>query len=170
MTESYSHIQEGPITSGAIIESFVATAAVELNSPVIVAAAGTNEEFPRCTGSSAAGQETVIGVAVGPKRASGKAADAAGDKVQVCVFGPCKCKVLGNSVNIALGDLLRTSGTAAKADKLVPYDAPATVNEANLQAEFDLKANKGFAKALKASTADDDIIPVFVNGAGGMIA
>jgi hypothetical protein len=170
MTESYAHIKEGAITSGAIIESFVATAAIEMWSPVVLASAGTNEEFPRCTGSSAAGQEAVIGVAVGPKRASGKAADAAGDKVQVVVLGPCKLKVLGNSVNIALGDLLRTSATAAKADKLVPFDVPATVNEANLQAEWDAKANKAFAKALKASTADDDIIPAFVNGAGGMIA
>lgn len=170
MTESYSHIQEGGLTSGVIIESFVAAGAIALWSPVVLSAAGTNEEFPRVAESSAAGQETVIGVAVGPKRSTGKAADATGDKVQVVVFGPCKLKVLGNSVNIALGDLLRTSATAAKADKLVPYDAPATVNEANLQAEWDAKANKAFAKAGKASTADDDIIPVFVNGVGGLIA
>ena len=170
MSESYAHIKTGAITSGSIIEEFKATAAIEMWSPAVLAVAGTNEEMARVTGSSSAGQETVIGIIVGPKRASGKAADAAGDSVQVCVFGICKLKVLGNSVNIALGDILRTSATAAKADKLVPYDAPATVNEANLQTEWDLKANKAFAKALKASTADDDIIPVIVSGIGGMIA
>lgn len=170
MSESYSHIKSGAITSGSIIEEFKATASIALWAPVVLAAAGTNEEMARVTASSSAGQETVIGVCVGPKRASGLAADAAGDSVQVVVFGIAKLTVLGNTVNIALGDLLRTSATAAKADKLVPYDAPATVNEANLQAEWDLKANKAFAKALKASTADDDVIPVIINGAGGFIA
>jgi len=170
-TESYSNIQEGALTKGAIVEEFVASAAILLWSPVITAAVGTNETMPRVAPNASLGQETVIGVAVGPKRSSGKAADAAGDSVQVCIWGLAKCRVDGNAANISIGDVLQTGATGANGDaeKVAPYDAPATVNEANLQAEFDLKANKGFAKALKASTVDGDIIPVIVGLGQGLV-
>lgn len=167
-TESIPNVQEGALSEGAIIESFIADGAVLLWAPVVLKAAGTGENFPRVDDVAGLGDEDVIGVAVGPKLASGKAADAAGDRVQVCVFGMCKCKVDGNAANIALGDFLQTGATSGDAEKLVPFDSPATFTEAGLQAELDLKMGKTLGKALKASTADGDIIPVFVCAVGGI--
>lgn len=147
MTEYFSNVQEGALTTDATVETFIADGAVELWAPVILATAGTGETNPRVDDVASAGSALVIGVAVGPKRSSGKAADAAGDRVAVCTKGMCKCKVNGNSVNIALGDILQTSGTAGIAIKLGTW-----------------AEKKVFARALKATTADGDIIPVFVNG------
>lgn len=167
-TESFPNIQEGGLSDGAIIETFRAAGAIDLWSPVVLVAAGSGENFPRVDDTTNLGDEDAIGIAVGPKRASGKAADAAADSVQVCVFGMCKGKVDGNAANIGLGDFLQTGDDPGTAEKLAPFDSPATFTEAGLQAELDLKMGKTLGKALKASTVDGDIIPVFVCAVGGI--
>lgn len=164
MTESMTAIVEGPIGTEGIVIDAVAAGAIDLWAPVVYAAAGSGEDLPRVNTTTTGSDVKVHGVVVGPKLASGKAADAAGDKVNIVVFGRCKLKVLGKTVNIAIGDGLVTSTTAGKAVK-VDYSAAdnlvATVNAA-------IKALAAvFAKALKASTADDDIIPVFVRQTAG---
>jgi len=74
-------------------------------------------------------------------------AEAAGEIIKVCVYGRCKCRVDGTD-NIDFGDMLITKAEAKKAilANITTYDGLASV----------------FAKALKAATADGDIIPVFV--------
>lgn len=168
--DQFPEIKEGLLRENeGIVVMMVAAGAIDLWAPVILAAVGTGEKIPRVNTTTTGGHEEVFGVTVGPKLDSGKAADAAGDKVQVCVFGMCKCKV-DHTVAIAISDSLQTFTTAGQAQKLVPFDVPATVNEVNLQAEWDLKAGKAFAKALKASATNGDIISVFVFGpAGGAI-
>jgi len=94
---------------------------------------------------------------------NGYAATALGEVVQVCVFGRCKVKVDG-SVNISIGDSLVThaaDGIAEKADFQSADNTVALLNAAIKQ----LAAV--FAIALKASTADEDIIPCFVNKVAG---
>lgn len=159
MTESLASIVEGAIGEEAIIIPAKAGGAIALWASVIVTVAPDGKDPITVTESSGAAQ-AVIGTAVGPKLASGKAADASGDKVNICVFGQCKAKVLGKSVNIAVGDGLVSSATAGKLDK-------ADVSGANAAAIAE--AINTNVQALKASTADDDIIPVFV-GRGGNAA
>lgn len=159
MTESLTAIVEGPIGTEAIVIDAKAGGAIDLWSPVIVTAAPTTTDPITVTSTTAANDPKVVGVVVGPKLASGKAADASGDKVNVCKLGQCKLKVNGKTVNIAIGDALVTTNAAGIAVKL---DITGTVNAALLQ-----KMLAAFAKALKASTADGDIIPVEVYLTGG---
>lgn len=156
MTESLAAIVEGPIGTEGVIISAKAGGAIALWASCIVTVAPSTTDPLTVTESSGAAQ-AVIGIAVGPKLASGKAADASGDKINLCVFGQCKAKVLGKTVNIAVGDGLVSSGTAGKLDKsdVSGADAAAIAEAINT-----------VVQALKASTADDDIIPVFV-GRGG---
>lgn len=159
MSDQMPLIVEGPIGTEAVIVEAIANGAINLWYPVILASAGTGEDLPRVTQTTSGNDPLVYGVAVGPKRASGLAADAAGDKVLVCVFGRAKCIVAGKTVNIAIGDALVTEATNGRAVKL---DITGTVNATLLQ-----KILAAFAKALKASSADGDIIPVFVYPAIG---
>jgi len=158
LTESMTAIVEGPIGTEAVVLDAVAAGAIDLWHPVILVAAGSGEDLPRVNATSSANDPLAYGVVVGPKLASGKAADAAGDKVNIVRLGRCKCVVDGNSVNIAIGDALvtATSGHGVK------VDLTGTVNAALLQ-----KLLAVFATALKASTADGDTIPVDVRAAGG---
>lgn len=134
-------IVEGPIGTEGVVVSAVAAGAIDLWSPVILAAAGSGEDLPRVdTVNAITGK--VYGVVVGPKLASGKAADAAGDKVNVCTYGWCKVKVDGVAVNIAIGDYLISHATGV-AQKAAATGFP-------------------FAMAGYASTVDGDIIPAFV--------
>lgn len=159
MTESLTHIVEGPIGTEAIVIDAVAAGAIDLWHPVILAAAGTGEDLPRVNVTATANDPLVYGVVVGPKLASGKAADAAGNKVNIVRLGRCKCVVDGKTVNIAIGDALVTIVTTGHGAKI---DLTGTVNAALLQ-----KLLAVFATALKASTADGDTIPVDVRAAGG---
>lgn len=134
-------IVEGPIGTEADVVSAVAAGAIDLWSPVILVAAGSGEDLPRVdTVDAITGK--VYGVVVGPKLSSGKAADAAGDKVNVCTGGWCKLKVDGNAANIAIGDYLISHATGV-AQKAASTGFP-------------------FAMAGHASTVDGDIIPAFV--------
>src|SRR5579884_3553198 len=117
MTESFTNVKEGAITKGAIVESFIAAGLIPMWSPVVTAAAGTNENLPRVQTTTTAGDTTHIGVAVGPKRSTGNAADSAGQSVDVVVFGICKCTVDGSSDNIAIADMLQTKSAAGVAIK-----------------------------------------------------
>lgn len=157
MTESLSHIVEGPYGTEAKVISAKAGGAIPLWAPVKVSAAPSPPD-PITVTTTTTANDAIIGVAVGPKLASGKAADASGDKVNICVFGRCKLKVLGKTVNIAVGDCLGSTTTAGKAAKVDVSGANAAAIAAAINA---------FAMALKASNADDDIIPVFVRGSKG---
>lgn len=156
MTESDANLKVGAyFPKAALVLPMVAAGAINMWAPVVLVAAGTGETLPRVNTSATTPHKFVIGVTCGPVRESGKAADAAGDLVDVCVFGLCKCVVNGNSDNIAIGDMLinGAAGIAILADV------------ATGEAEAELPA--AFAMAWKASSADGDTIPVFVYGAMG---
>lgn len=140
-TDFMPKIVEGPIGTEGTVVPAVAAAAIELWAPVVLTDPGSGEDLPRVTNVSGL-TDKVYGVAVGPKLASGKAADAAGDKVNIVVGGWSKIKVDGNAANIAIGDYLisHASGVAQKA----------------------AATGFPFAMAGHASTVDGDIIPAFV--------
>jgi len=165
MSESLTHIVEGAIGKEGVLIDCVAGGAIDLWAPVILAAAGTGEDLPRVTTTTTANDPKVFGVAVS-KKDSGKAADAAGEIIKVCIWGRTKVKVDG-TVNIAIGDCLVTTTTAGKAGKGDYTSADNTVG--NINAAI-LALAAVFAVALKASTADGDIIPCFVKGARGTSA
>ena len=148
-TDFYPKIIEGPIGREGVVVSAVAAAAIDLWAPVILTAAGTGELLPRVTNCSGI-TDKVYGVVVGPVLASGKAADAAGDKVNVCTGGWCKIKVDGNAANIAIGDYLISHASG------VAQQAAAT--------------GFPFAMAGHASTVDGDIIPAFVGIGATVVA
>lgn len=160
LTESMPHIVEGPIGTEAIVIDGVAAGAIDLWSPVILTAAGTGEDLPRVNTTTTAKDPLTYGVVVGPKLASGRAADAAGDKVNIVRRGRAKVKVNGKTTNIAIGDGLHTTTTAGIAVKAA-FDVTATVNQVNVNKAI-RDAIAVFAVALKASTADADIIPADV--------
>jgi len=154
LSESLPSIVEGPIGTDAVVVSAKAGGAIDLWSPVIVTVGPTATDPVTVTTTTTPDDPKVYGVVVGPKLASGKAADAAGDKVNVVKAGQAKLKVNGNTVNIAIGDALVTTTVAGRAVKL---DVTGTIDAALLQ-----KMLAAFAKALLASTADADIIAVEV--------
>lgn len=92
--------------------------------------------------------------------------------IQVCVYGRCKCKVDGAVDNIAIGDALAPHATGIA--RLVAIDVALGLgggtawNSAKAIAAFNQMASI-FAKALYASTADADIIPVFVKTPLGVL-
>jgi len=133
-------IVEGAVGKEAIILDFISNGSIPLWAPVILAAPGTGEDLARVATTTTANSTAVIGVAVGPIKPSGNCADGAGEKVLVCVWGRAKVKVNG-AVNA--GALLGTSTTAGKAGSTSTAGAI-------------------LGKALAASGADGDIIPVFV--------
>jgi len=134
-------IVEGPISEDAVVVPAVAAGAIEMWAPVILAAAGSGEDLPRV--DNVAGiTNKVYGVVVGTPKASGKAADAAGDKVNVQVYGWGKVRVDGNAANIAINDAL-ISHASGYAQKVAATGYP-------------------FALAGHASTVDGDIIPAFI--------
>ena len=102
-----------------------------------------------------------------PLRSITACALAAGELIQVCVFGRCKCKVDGiTPAGIDIGDSLVThnaAGIAQLAALACGGDTAADV-DAVLQ-----KLMAIFARALRASAADLDIIPVFVQPALGVM-
>ena len=83
----------------------------------------------------------------------------------VCVFGRCKCRVDGNADNIAIGDGLVTHNADGYA-QLADVDAGSTPSQTSINAAIQ-HAGAIFAIALHASTADGDIIPVFVRPGTG---
>lgn len=134
-------IFEGPVGSEAVVVDFISNGAIPLWAPVVLASPGTGEDLARVATTTSANSTAVIGVAVGPIKPSGNCADAAGEKVRVCVWGRAKVKVSG-AVNV--GALLATSSTAGKAGSATPVTGGV------------------LGKALAASGADGDIIPIFV--------
>jgi hypothetical protein len=142
--ELISKIVEGGIDTTCSIKDYVAAGAIDLWSPVIIVAKGTGEDIARVNTTATANNILCFGVVVGPVRASGKAADAAGDKVLVCTFGPCKVKVNGA---LAVGALVATSTTAGSAGAATPAIGAV------------------LGKLLDASGAAGDIVPMFVDAA-----
>ncbi len=152
-TDFMSKIVEGPIDTAAEVVEMVAAGPIALWSPVILAAPGTDEDMPRVdTVNAITGK--VHGVVVGPLLPSGMAADAAGDKVNVCIKGWCKVRVDGVAAAIAVGDYLISH--AAVSGVGVAQKAAAT--------------GFPFAQAGHASTVDLDIIPACVGVAATVVA
>jgi hypothetical protein len=137
-------IFEGPVGPEAVVIDCIAAGAIDLWAPVIIVAPGTGEDLARVATVAGANSVLCIGIVVGPIRASGKAADAAGDKVNVCVFGRCKVKV---AAALAVGAMFATSATAGKAGAATPAIGAV------------------IGKLLAASGADGDIVPCFVDAA-----
>jgi len=131
-------IVEGPIGPEAVVIDAVAAGVIDLWAPVILVAKGTGEDLARVNTVAGANSTAVYGVVVGPIRASGKAADAAGDKVNVCRSGRCKVKV---AAALAVAALIATSATAGKAGAATPAIGAV------------------LGKLLDASGADGDIVP-----------
>lgn len=127
-------IFEGPVGAEAVVVDFISNGAIPLWAPVILASAGSGEDLARVATTNSANSTAVIGVAV-------SSADAAGEKVQVCVWGRAKVKV-NAAVNV--GALLATSSSVGKAGSATPVTGGV------------------LGKALAASGADGDIIPIFV--------
>ncbi len=134
-------ITEGPLGTEATVVAAFAASAIEMWAPVILVTAGTSEDLPRVDNVSGLTSK-VWGVVVGTPKASGKAADVAGEKVNVVTYGWTKLKVDGNAANIAIGDVL-ISHAAGYAQKVASTGFP-------------------FALAGHSSTVDGDIIPAFI--------
>jgi len=137
-------IFEGPVGPEAVVIDCIAAGAIDLWAPVIIVAPGTGEDLARVNTVAGANSVLCIGIVVGPIRASGKAADAAGDKVNVCVFGRCKVKV---AAALSVGAMIATSATVGKAGAATPAIGAV------------------IGKLLAASGADGDIVPCFVDAA-----
>ena len=64
-TESLAHIKEGTIGADAKVIDMIANSAnIPLWSPVILVAAGTGEDLPRCDTTATANNPLVYGVAI----------------------------------------------------------------------------------------------------------
>ena len=137
-------IFEGPVGPESQVVDKIAAGPIDLWSPVILVAPGTGEDLARVNITTTANNVLCYGIVVGPIRASGKAADAAGDKVNVCVFGRCKVKV---NAALAVGAMIATTTTAGKAGAATPAIGAV------------------IGKLEAASGADGDIVPCFVDAA-----
>lgn len=170
--ESLTAIQSGALGEDAIVIDAIATAAnTPIWAPVVLGAIDATRELPKIATTTSAADKLVYGVTVGKlvDSANGYCNTAAGDLVQVCVFGQCKVKVDGNAENIAIGDALVTHAAAGVAQKAA-CDAPAADTYTTAAMNTTLQyLGSIFAKALKASTADGDVIPCFVIGSRGTI-
>jgi len=102
-----------------------------------------------------------------PLLASGNAADAAGDIVEVQVFGITKVRVDAAATNIAVGDGLVTDDTAGRARKADYTTGTGTAAPTGDQADAAIKQLAAiFAKALEAATADNVLIECFIGQRG----
>ena len=137
-------IFEGPVGPEAQVIDCIAAGPIDLWAPVIIVAKGTGEDLARVNITTTANSVLCYGIVVGPIRASGKAADAAGDKVNVCAFGRCKVKV---NATMAVGAMFATSATAGLAGVATPAIGAV------------------IGKLLDASGASGDIVPCFVDAA-----
>jgi len=138
-------IFEGPVGPEATVIDCIAAGAIDLWSPVVLVAPGTGEDLARVNTTTTLNDTAVYGVVVGPVRASGKAADVAGDKVNVCINGRCKVKV-----NLAhpVGTYVGCSATAGRAEKNGTTPPP---------------VGAVLGKLLAASGAAADIVPMVVS-------
>jgi hypothetical protein len=137
-------------------------------APVILATKTTGDYLPEVATTSTLSDPTVIGVTVGPiaDSANSYCNIAAGEMIEVCTHGICKLKVDGTDP-IALGDALCTHAAAGYA-QLLAVNAATTYLKATFDTLFKY-IGAAFAKALEASSADADIIPVFVYGGMGTV-
>jgi len=162
---------EGALSSEAVVMSFRADAAdTPIWAPVTLAAAASGYYLPEVATTTTANLATIIGVTVGPLEDTdnGYCNSTAGDMINVCTHGPAKCKVNGNSVNIADGDALVSTTTAGRAVK-ASVSLPTTWNKTTVETQLKI-LSAVFAMAMEASAADGDVVPVFVHGAQGSIA
>jgi hypothetical protein len=155
MADNYPGLENGTARGGVagnVSWDVIADEAVDIGAPVIAVAAGTGEKFPRVEPNDTQGAMALGVVVAGDKDGtfSGSdqsAADAAGEGVSVCVFGPCKVKVNANTNNLSVG-------------------SPLTIAGSDGVAELAQASDNVFGRALQASTADGDFILCFVNPEG----
>lgn len=163
-----SHVTEGAIDEdAAVVFAFAADAAsTPMWSPVIVKAAASGYYLPEIATSNTAYDPLVIGVTVGPVVDTDNqyCNTAAGEMVNVCVFGPCKCKV---STTTTDGDALVIASTGKA--KPATLTLPTTYDAATVKTQLQ-HLGGCFAKALDAGTTDGDVIPVWVYGGIGTLA
>ena len=138
------------------ILSFVADGPIAMWAPVILVAPPAAETLPRVDTTTTTNDPFVIGIAAGGTgdiAATGNAADAAGDVVDVIPIHSAaitKAVVDGAANAIAIGDMLVSDATAGQAEDIVSV----TVN----QDAYPL------GKALQPSTANGDTILIFMGG------
>lgn len=112
MADAASKQKVGPLIRGHQTITMKANGAINLYDAVILITPGTGEDIPRVGTTTTAANRLAFGIVVGPQRNSGKAADAAGEVVEVHPFGtgfPEKYLVSGT---VAQFDPLETSTTA----------------------------------------------------------
>jgi len=170
MTERLDHISSGAVDEkNAVIEDCLSdSATLPIWAPVVQKTAMDATGLVTVGTTTSVG-DVVYGVTVGPLQnaTSGYVATAIGALVHVLKRGVAKLKVLGNGSNIAINDALVSSGTAGKA---VNVKGQATLNNATYGVAAVQGIGNAFAYALYASAADNDIIPVWVNGSRGNIS
>ena len=153
MADLFPGLHQG-FFEGADVQSLIASAAIDVGSPVVLAAPSGNEKKPRVAIVSSQG-DRAIGVVVGGQADgvilgsgdAGRAATAAGQSVSVCLSGLCKVKVNANSPHISRGD-------------------PLTIDDTDGFAEGATTGDQVFGRALQASSADGDAILCLVTQEG----
>ena len=120
-----------------VIQTFLAAEVLAAHRLVIFSATDGNVEYP-----AGAGDTQHAGVTM-------HEATAIGQMVDVCMLGPCILTVDGNASNIAVGDFLESHNATGYGSKVTLTDGTT--------------AHEIVARAMQASTADDEEISVFVN-------
>ena len=112
MANEATKIKNGPYVATAKTVTMIANGEIPMYGAVILIAAGSGEEEPRVGTTTTAGSRLAYGIVVGPQLNSGKAADAAGDRVQVHPFGDGLPEKFIAEGTVAAFDPLETSATA----------------------------------------------------------
>lgn len=158
--DKYAILEKGSIDTGAYIIDAISNGAIGTWAPVAWVADSTiTNGLPRVQTTTTANDPLVAGIVCDGVTAGGtggNAVDAAGKACRVVLLGRVKVQVLGNSVNIAIGDPLQTSTTAGCA-----------VKASNLPSSYDSTARRNIiGYALQVSSADNDYIVMMVQRNG----
>jgi len=147
-TETFTEVYEGGLGTESTIIQMISSEEIKPWVPVGLVDAGVGETQPRIEETDAI-TDVGFGVSCGgenldPDDTTPVCAVAAGEKVLVCVFGRCKVKVLHSDGAISINSVLCCSATEEYARII---------------------GSTGYALgvAFKASAADDDVIPMFLN-------
>jgi len=118
-----------------LVKSYLAEGGAIAANLIVVAGTANNQ----CKLPGAAEEDYNLGITV-------SAAAAAGDPIEVCMIGIAKLKVNAASPAIVVGDAISSHGTTGRGRQWTKANAKHCVG-----------------RALDASAADADIIPVLVN-------
>lgn len=155
MADKYPALERGTIGAEGVVVDAISNGAIAMWAPVISVAGAITNFLPRVATTTTANDPAAIGVVVGGVTdggTGGNAVDAANKACQLALFGRCKVRVDGATVNIAVSDPLTTSTVAGRA-----------IKAANLPSTYDSTARRNIiGYALAASTLDGDYIPMLV--------